>query len=59
MDVDTGQFQALTERAERAEGLLRDIDAAAEIMGRAREGEAPDDTAWQPKRRARHLRAVE
>ena len=64
MNVDTGQFQALTERLERVERALEAMDVAAEILSRAgmdnrmREV-ARRQAARQAAREARHLRPVE
>jgi hypothetical protein len=60
VNVDTGQFQALTERVERVERILRDMDTMAEIMRRAG---IPDEVREVAERECarqnRHLRAVD
>jgi hypothetical protein len=59
VNVDTGEFQALTERVERVEEILRNTDVAAEILRRAGMRDDVRDAGCQPERRARHLRLVE
>jgi hypothetical protein len=59
VNVDTGQFQALTERVEALGQSLRAMAEAELILRRA----GMDDgmrrgAGYRPERQARHLRAV-
>jgi hypothetical protein len=60
VNVDTGEFQALTERVERVEDALQAIARVEEIMRRANMPDELREVASQESaRRSRHLRVVD
>jgi hypothetical protein len=60
VNVDTGQFQALTERVDQLERMLDGIDKASWIVARAHEAEYQETLSRvRHAERARHLTVVE
>jgi hypothetical protein len=59
VNVDTGQFQALTARVERVEKALRDVATVERIMARAgMPAELGEVAGRESARQNRHLRTV-